>query len=111
MDELQIVSRLEDLAFDASYNEIIGNLLLCREHRPENKKLEMVTYSSFLSRIPFIISQNMIQLIRNQLGQNLLGLMGEKIRYIYQVLIHIFILVFIQYILSGENMLRNFMKI
>jgi len=93
MDELQIVSRLEDLAFDASYNEIIGNLLyLCREHRPENKKLEMVTYSSFLSRIPFITSQNMIQLIRNQLGQNLLGLMGEKIRYIYQVLIHIFII-------------------
>ncbi len=93
-NKLFSVPRLEDLACHASYCEIIGNLLMCHEHRPEGKKLAMVTFSSFLSTNPFLTSKNMMKLVRARLDQHLVGLMSEQIRYNH--LIHTLITSIIQ---------------
>ena len=65
-----VVPQLKDLAFDVSYKEILGNLILCPDSRPEDKQLVWVSFSSFLSTIPYLKSQNMRQIIRDRLTQH-----------------------------------------
>lgn len=67
--EKLIVPRLRDIAFKVSYKEILNSLVLCRDHRPEEKQLKWVASSSFLSLNQFCTSQFLISLMRNRLDQ------------------------------------------
>lgn len=73
------VSRLEEIAFMASYREILGNLLLCPDHRPEDRR-NMNTYSSLISLNPFFTSPNILHFVRSRLNQHLIGTMNDDIR-------------------------------
>ncbi len=76
-----VVPHLRDLAFDVSYKEILGNLILCRDNRPEDMQLTWTLFSSFLSTIPYLNGQNMRRLVRDRLAQYLIDeKMNNKIR-------------------------------
>ena len=83
-----ILPSLEDLAFEMSYKEIMSNLILCYEHRPQGKRLPWLPFSSFLATSPFFSSQTAISLVRRKLDHYLVGTMSDKIRYAYYLLLH-----------------------
>ena len=74
-----LVIRLEDIAFTACYREILSNLLLCPEHRPEDRR-NMNSYSSLLSLNPFLTSSNVRGFVRSRLNHHLIGIMNDDIR-------------------------------
>ena len=78
------VPRLEHLAFEKSFKEIVSNLILCPEHRPEGKRFDWASSSSFLSTNPLCSSQNMINFVKGHLDQILIGTMNDEIRYYLQ---------------------------
>jgi len=80
--ERLVIPRLEKLAFEASYKELLSNLLLCREHRPEEKQVELVAFSSIISACTFLKSENVIAFVRNRLNHYLLPgtTMNDKMR-------------------------------
>ena len=76
---------LEEESFNQTYNDIIGNLILCPDHRPEG--IISVPLSSFLSlTIPeFVSSQHLINFVRDHLSQHLSRFFSEtatNLRYI-----------------------------
>ena len=73
--DFKVVSRLEDLAFESSFKDIMTTLKLC--HRPRGKRV--VPHSSFLKLA--LTSENLRAFIRGQLNYHLVGIMSEKIRY------------------------------
>lgn len=73
------VSRLEQIAFMASYREILSNLLLCSDHRPEERR-HMNTYSSLISLNTFLNSCNILKFVRSRLNHYLIGTMNDDIR-------------------------------
>jgi len=73
------VTRLEEIAFTACYREILSNLLLCPEHRPEDRR-SMNSYSSLLSLNPFLTSSNVRRFVRSRLNHHLIGIMNDDIR-------------------------------
>ncbi len=75
-----VIPRLEKLAFEVSYKELLSNLLLCREHRPEERQVELVAFSSLISACSFLKSENVITFVRNRLNRYLLGFMNDKMR-------------------------------
>jgi len=77
-----MVVRLEYLAFVACYNDIKSNLLLCREHRPEDKQA-LVSFSSFISRNKLLTSENSLFYIRSCMNRYLFGTMNDEIRYMH----------------------------
>lgn len=79
--EIQInVPSLENLAFEMSYKEIMSNLILCYEHRPEGKRVTWLPFSSIVSTSEILSSENIRRLVRGRLNQHLVGTMGEKVR-------------------------------
>ena len=74
------VPTLLDLAFDVSFKELLSNLVLCNDHRPEDKQLVWARYSSFLSTMPYLNGQAMRYLVRSRLDQYLVGMMSDTIR-------------------------------
>jgi len=79
--EIQLnVPSLEDLAFEMSYKEIMSNLILCYEHRPEGKRFQWLPFSSIVSTSEILSSENVRRLVRNRLNQHLVGTLGEKVR-------------------------------
>ena len=80
--EKNLVPRLEQLAFTASFKDILSNLVLCQDHRPEDKQLETVAaFSSRIKTSPLFASQNLINFVRNNLDHHLVGVMNDKTRY------------------------------
>ena len=73
------VKRLEDIAFMASYHEILSNLLLCSKHRPEDRP-NTNSYSSLISQNSFLSSKNILHYVRNRLSQSLVGTFNDEIR-------------------------------
>ena len=74
------VSRLEEIAFTACLKDILGNLLLCPEHRPEDRR-NLNSYSSLISSHPNLFSSsNVRSFVRNRLNQHLIGIMNDDIR-------------------------------
>ena len=73
------VVTLEEIAFNACFREILSNLLLCPEHRPEDKRI-LNSYSSLISLNPFLNSKNVRNFIRNRLDHYLVGTMNDDIR-------------------------------
>lgn len=77
-----IVPRLDHFAFKVSFKEILSNLVLCQDHRPNEKQMETVSYSTFLSTIQSLLtSENLINFVRKRLDYFLVGLMNDEIRY------------------------------
>lgn len=79
-----VVPRLERLAFEKAYKELLGTLILCREHRPQWKQHDLVEDSSLipmLLRPYFLTSEKVITFVKNHLAQTLVGVMNDKIRY------------------------------
>jgi len=58
------VPRLEQIAFQASFKEILSNLVLCPDHCPKDMQLDTVNF------------------VRKRLEYYLVGEMNDKIRYI-----------------------------
>jgi len=83
MEKAAVIPKLEDLAFEVSFKEILGNLILCHEYLPERKKLPWLPFSSFLTSIPLPSSEDMLSLVKARLDHFLVGTMSDKIRYIY----------------------------
>ena len=73
------VKRLEDMAFGVSYREILANLAICPDHRPENSR-NLFSYSSLLSTNHFFTSTNVMQYVRNKLSMNLVGTYSDEVR-------------------------------
>ena len=74
------VSRLEEISFTACLKDILGNLLLCPEHRPESSR-HLNSYSSLISIHPNLFSSsNVRSFVRNRLNQHLIGIMNDDIR-------------------------------
>jgi len=73
------VKRLEDIAFMASYHEILSNLLLCSKHRPEDRP-NTNSYSSLISTNSFLTSENILRYVRNKLALSLVGTFNDEIR-------------------------------
>ncbi len=81
-----LIPRLEELAFEVSYKEILANLLLGHDHRPEGKKLDFAKYSSLLSTyLPFTTSEEIRNVVRGCLFQHLIGTMSDKNRYYFYI--------------------------
>ena len=59
------VPRLEDLAFEASYRDIMNTLIACNDHCPKGS----------------FASQKEVQFVKNHLNQYLAVKMSEKLRY------------------------------
>jgi len=76
------VPRLEQIAFQASFKEILSNLVLCPDHCPKDMQLDTVAFSSRLSTCPLFTSQSLINFVRKRLEYYLVGEMNDKIRYI-----------------------------
>lgn len=74
------VPRLEKLAFEASFTDLISNILLCRSHRPEQKQLPLASIPSLITNNPVLKSENIITLVRTYLNHYLTGTMNDKIR-------------------------------
>ena len=80
MTEKYSVSRLEEISFTACLKDILGNLLLCPEHRPESSR-HLNSYSSLISIHPNLFSSsNVRSFVRNRLNQHLIGIMNDEIR-------------------------------
>jgi len=73
------VKRLEDIAFSACYQDILSNLILCQEHRPENER-HPITRSSLISCNPLFTSQNVLYNVRENLNQHLVGTLNDDFR-------------------------------
>ena len=73
------VKRLEDIAFMASFHEILSNLSLCPKHRPEDKP-NTNSYASLISQNAFFTSENILSYVRNRLSQRLIGTFNDEIR-------------------------------
>ncbi|KAI9555851.1 hypothetical protein GHT06_018368 [Daphnia sinensis] len=79
MRKRYVVTRLEEIAFTACYREILSNLLLCTEHRPEDRR-SMNSYSSLISLNHSLTSSNVRRFVRNRLNHHLVGIMNDEIR-------------------------------
>ena len=86
MEKAVVVPTLEDLAFDVSFKEILGNLILCHEYLPEGKQLPWLPFSSFLTSVQLPSSEDMLSLVKARLDYFLVGTMSDKIRYICMVI-------------------------
>ena len=73
------VKRLEDIAFWACYQDILSNLILCCEHRPESER-HPITRSSLISSNPLFTSKNVLYNVRENLNQHLVGTLNDDIR-------------------------------
>lgn len=76
----KLVSSLEDLAFEASFKDIVASLILCYEHRPEANRLSCLANPSTVSKC-FLTSEKLRILVRSQLAHFLEGTMSQKVRY------------------------------
>lgn len=75
------VPTLECLAFNASCKEIVNNLLLCRDHHPEDKSCVSAPYfATYLSTVPSLTSENIINFMRKKLNYFLDGTANNIIR-------------------------------
>lgn len=74
--DVHAVSSLEDLAFDAAFNDIMGTLIMWYTHRPEGKRFPC----SALSKLLLVSSEMLIRFVRNRLDQHLVGLVSGKVR-------------------------------
>ena len=78
--------RLEDLAFEVAYQEIISNLLLCPDHVSHKANTiesfcHRVSRSSFLSlNLPKVTSKSIREFVRDRLNLFLVGTMSDTIR-------------------------------
>ncbi len=79
--EKAVIPILEDLAFEVSFKEILGNLILCHEYLPEGKKLPWLPFSSFLTSVKLPNSEDMLYLVKAHLDRILVGTMSDRIRY------------------------------
>jgi len=78
-----VMKRLENLAFDVAYREIIYNLLLSPEHVSQKLSIASsfsygVSCSSILSL--HVTSKSIIEFVRDRLDQKLIGTMSDTIR-------------------------------
>ena len=73
------VPSLEELAFEASFKDILATLVLCCEHRPEGKRYDCLVPSAFSNS--FLTSEKLRKFVRKRLDQHLVGLVGVKVRY------------------------------
>ncbi len=73
---LIVPNRLEDLAFEISYNSVIETLLTCNEHRAKWTRLLTDCHLSFTNNS----SQQVLQLVSDRIDQHLIGIMNEKTR-------------------------------
>ena len=80
-DKRKAVQRLEDLASNACYTEIVSNLILCHEHRPQERQLNWLPFSSVLSTIPYMKSKPVLAFVKSRLDRYLVGTMGDQLRY------------------------------
>lgn len=107
------VPLLEDLAVEVAFMEIIRNLVLCRDHLPENpsensyKANDWVSSSSFLSTHPFMSSENVLKFVKRRLNEYLVGIMGIKIRYIFIILYDFTFLIVNIFFYLEPNMLKG----
>jgi len=72
---------LRDLAAEVAYKEVLSNLILCHEHRPQGKQLNWLPYSSLLRLMHpsgLLKSEQVRDFVRRRLD---LGILGNKIRY------------------------------
>lgn len=79
-----LVPRLEHLAFEVSFEEILSNLALCQDHHIDEEKKKTVKFASFLSPIRHTFtSEKLISFVRNHLDYYLYGEseMSDKMRY------------------------------
>ena len=74
------VPSLEELAFEASFKDILATLALCYDHRPEGKRYDCLLVPSAFSN-SFLTSEKLRKFVRNRLDQHLVGLVGVKVRY------------------------------
>jgi len=100
MDEDDVTNplSLEELALEVSFKEILSNLILCPSHRPEGKQLNWLPCSSLLSMISYLESDQLLDIVRSRVDQNLVGTMGDKIRYLKYQYIFLFFILFIYYL-------------
>ena len=106
-----IVPRLEELAFQVSYKEVIGNLILCPENRPESKRLDWATFSSFLTTIPTLTFSNIRDLVRGRLDQHLVGIVSDTVRYVHLFITWKYNFIFYEFsVLTGKDLSSSFMK-
>lgn len=83
------IPRLEDLAFEASFKDIMDHLTVCNDHHQMdtftgevfNKKLNLASSSSILETNSVLTSQKVVQFVKNHLNQYLAVTMSEKLRY------------------------------
>ncbi len=77
-----VVHRLEHLAFSVSFKEILVNLALGQDHRPEKNQLEIAKFGSLLPPEfrHSLTSENIINFVRIRLDYHLKGMMSDKIR-------------------------------
>ena len=74
---------LEDLACNVSFNELLGNLMLCPEHLPVGKRVPWMSFSSVKTTNPFFSSEKARSLARKKLDHFLVGTMSDKIRFYF----------------------------
>lgn len=74
--DVQVIPSLENLAFDASFNDIMGTLILWYSHRPKGKRFPC----SALAKSLLLSSEKLIAYVRCRLDQHLVGLVSGKVR-------------------------------
>lgn len=82
-----VVGRLETLALEAVYREVVCNLLLCPEHvslkaEKEYSFSNAIESSSLISLNPLFKSKKLIKSIRKRLDFHLIGTMSDRVRVI-----------------------------
>ena len=75
------VPRLDDLAFKASFRDILASLRVCPDHRPGGDSLSLAKSSSLISNHNELsTSDNIRQVVRARLDQHLVGTFNDEIR-------------------------------
>ena len=75
------VPRLDDLAFKASFRDIVVSLLVCPDHRPGGDRWSSAKSSSLISNHNELsTSDNIRQVVRARLDQHLVGTFNDEIR-------------------------------
>ena len=75
---VRVVQSLEELAFKASFKDILATLVLCYAHRPKGRRIESLVPTVFSNS--FLTSEKLRKFLRNRLDQHLNGLVGVEVR-------------------------------
>ncbi len=75
-----VVPRLEDLAYVASFKDLVSKINSFRDYRPGEKRPAQVLESNNSVAISQPTSQDGINAIRNRLSDHLFGKMSVKVR-------------------------------